>query len=89
MDDIALAGQYRTHLRRPAFLVPSDTLKRWRSLPSLNIMRKKMAELDGGAVGEKILRVEMSESCGLKCQNSAERNVKILRNGVDKSCGVV
>lgn len=61
--DIALAGQYRTHLRRPAFPVPSDTLKRWRSLPGLNIMRKKMAELDGGAVGEK--------SCGLKSPNPA------------------
>lgn len=65
MDDIALAGQYRTSsLRHPAFLVPSDTLKRWRSLPGLNIMRKKTAEPDGGNVCDK--------SCGVKCPNSAE-----------------
>lgn len=45
MDNSALAGQYRTSsLRRPAFPVPSDTLKRWRSLPCLNTLRKKMAE---------------------------------------------
>ena len=46
VGDAALAERYRTDSRRPLFMLPTETLKRWKSLPCFERLDKKIEEME-------------------------------------------